>query len=170
MRTYTVHELPGAPIDGDGIIFVREGFSWGAFIFNWIWALWNRLWLAAVLYLAASIAIAALIPLIGFDEVAATIIALGLQFFFAAEANDIRRWTIKTRGYREIGIVTALTEEEAELKFFSTWQGPATPSTATRPAAPNIPMPRPGAVWPRPTNRSEEVLGLFPQAEPKADH
>ncbi|MBI1260224.1 MAG: DUF2628 domain-containing protein [Rhizobiales bacterium] len=170
MRTYSVHELHGAPIDGDGIVFVREGFSWAAFFFNWIWALWNRLWLAAVAYLGLSIGLAALIPFFGLDQLAALIISIGIQFFFAVEANDIRRWTLEARGYREIGIVSAGSEAEAELKFFGTWEGPSKPPASLRPAAPHIPMPRPGAVWPRPTNRSEEVLGLFPQAETKADH
>jgi hypothetical protein len=59
MRIYTVHELAGAPADGKGFVFVREGFSVPAMIFTLFWLAFERQWLALVYYVAAMVCVAA---------------------------------------------------------------------------------------------------------------
>ena len=44
MRVYTVHmRRPALDPDAD-FRLVKEGFSWPAFFFSFLWALWSRLW------------------------------------------------------------------------------------------------------------------------------
>src|SRR5262249_12705749 len=70
MRIYTVFLRKAAdPLftpDLDAV-FVREGFNWAAFFFTWIWALVNRLWIAAALLFAGDVAIALAFELVAFD-------------------------------------------------------------------------------------------------------
>lgn len=162
MRIYTVHELPGAPLDGGGVVFLREGFSWAALFFTWIWALVNKLWLVAGLFFAISVALAAVLEWLVIDQTAALMVTLAIQIFFAMEANELRRWTLERRGYRLIRIVAARNQQDAELAFFGSPQGQALMTRGPRPTE----MSDTGPIWPKRQTYGEDVLGLFP----KADH
>src|ERR671913_35205 len=57
MKTYTLH-LPARAAAGDAeaierAVLVRDGFSWGAFFFSFLWFFVRRLWLAGLIVLAA---------------------------------------------------------------------------------------------------------------------
>jgi hypothetical protein len=155
MRIYTVHELAGAPADGKGVVFVREGFCVPALVFTVFWLAFERLWLALVIYVAAMIGVAVLAYVIG-NEDATLILTLALHVLLGVSAHDIRRWTLARNGYRDVGVAGGRTLEEAERDFFRRWDGPAQamPSGSGSAKAP---------VWPR---RPEDhgALGLFPRA------
>ena len=52
LKVYTVHlRQPARDAERD-LVIVREGFSWGAFLVSVLWALWNRLWLVAIVLMA----------------------------------------------------------------------------------------------------------------------
>ncbi|MCE9648095.1 MAG: DUF2628 domain-containing protein [Parvibaculum sp.] len=156
MRIYTVHELAGAPADGKGVVFVREGFSAPALVFTVLWLAFERLWLALVFYVAAMIAVAALAYVIGNADATLTL-TLALHVLLGVSANDIRRWTLARNGYRDVGVAGGRTLEEAERDFFRRWNGPF----QAAPASPSGSVKAP--VWPR---RPEDhgALGLFPRA------
>ena len=162
MRIYTVHELPGAPLDGAGIMLVKEGFSFPAFAFSWAWLLWHRLWVALCIWIGLTATLSFAMQ-IAFGAGAAMACSLALQFLLGAEANDIRRWTLARKGYRELGVTGGGSLEEAERNFFAKWDRPLDVEKVRPVTAP---------VWPRPaparTAGSEgEVFGLFPHG-PKA--
>ena len=63
MRVYTVHlRQPGPDED---LVFIREGFSFWAFLLTWAWALWNQLWLFAGALIVANLAIAGTVVVVG---------------------------------------------------------------------------------------------------------
>jgi hypothetical protein len=55
MAVYTVHEPSPTPEesapDPERFIFVRDGFSFAAFLFGPLWMLWHRMWLVCFGYL-----------------------------------------------------------------------------------------------------------------------
>src|SRR5580692_6073602 len=54
MPAFAVFEPPmGRPgaHHTDRLVFLREKFSWGAFLFGALWMIWRRLWLVLLLYL-----------------------------------------------------------------------------------------------------------------------
>lgn len=155
MRIYTVHQLAGAPADGKGFVFVREGFSVPATIFTVFWLAFERLWLALVYYVAAMIGVATLAYVIG-DEDVTLILTLALHVLLGVSAHDIRRWTLERQGYRDIGIAGGRTLEEAERDFFRRWDGSALPIERVAPV--NAP------VWPHRGADDQSPLGLFPRA------
>jgi hypothetical protein len=154
MRIYTVHELQGAPLDGAGIVLVKEGFSLPAFAFSWIWLLWHRLWVALALWIALLVAISLIAQnLLGAEAIA--ICSLALQVLLGFEANDIRRWTLERKGYRMVGLAGGGNLEEAERAFFAKWDRSLHVETA----------PAPMPVWGRRAEAaSGDVTGLFPKA------
>lgn len=158
MRTYTVHELSGAPADGRGIVFVREGFSWPAAVFTLLWLLVKRLWIAAAFWFALSVGVALSAKALGASEELIFAVNFVMQGFLAVAAHDIERWTLRRRGYREIGIASGPDLLSAERDFFRHWTRPI---AAAAPAAPrSVTAP----VWPRKPSRDDEPLGLFPHA------
>jgi hypothetical protein len=169
MRAYTVHAPPDEA-EPERFAFVKDGFSWPALFVPILWVLWHRLWLALVWYLAWLLTLAWVDRLAG--EGFATALAIVGAVWLAAEGNDIRRRSLASRGWRELGAAGGKNLEEAEVRFFAEWNRPA---QAAQPAQP----PTIGAVqaarqqtiiraaYPpsRAYDREETVLGLFPEAE-----
>ena len=126
MRIYTVFTpslLEGidAVVDAEA---VKEGFSWPAFILSIFWALWHRLWLAALVFFAANLALGAVLALTGADWLASTAGSLGLAAIIGWTANDIRRAKLARRGFAERAPVIAATGEAAIRRYFDVGAGP----------------------------------------------
>ena len=118
MRVYTVH-MRRQSLDPDrDIALVKEGFCWPAFLFSVFWALWLRLWWVALGLFALNAVVGAALTLAGADPVSETAISVGLAIMVGFVANDLKRWTLRRRGFREISVVAASDVEAAELRFF----------------------------------------------------
>jgi hypothetical protein len=123
MRTYTIHHRAGA--NGDDVVVIKEGFSWGAFIFNFLWALWHRLWLAFLVLLVVMLAIDAAADLLGLNQALASVIGLAVSLWVGFSANDWRRRALERRGY-ELGAVVAAQDGDAALRRFVDLAPPGT--------------------------------------------
>jgi hypothetical protein len=121
MRIWTVH-MPPPPLAGTAgrprrrasPVLVREGFSWGAFLFGPLWLLARRLWLPALLWLVGVLALAALLP--------AAVSAAALpaaQFLLGCHTRDLRRWALARRGYTQAHVVAERDEERALARLLS---------------------------------------------------
>jgi len=166
MAVYTVLEPPASGDDmrdAERVAFVRDGFSWLAFLFPLLWLLWHRMWLVFVLWIAIVVLAEWGASFLGGPAplVAAAAIAVLIGF----EANNLRRWTLERRGWRFAGVVAGTDRSECERRFFSGWKWREMQlvSIATPPRAPV------GAAAPMPyASEGDEVhriLGLFPNSE-----
>ena len=118
MRVYTVH-MRHQNLDPDrGVVLIKEGFCWPALFFSVFWALWCRLWWVALGLFVVNAVLSAALTFLGADPVSETAISVGVAILFALLANDLKRWTLKRRGFNEIGVVTAASAEAAEHRFF----------------------------------------------------
>lgn len=167
MTLYTVHAPEAATPDPERFVFVKDGFCWPALFVPELWLIFRRQWLVLILYILAAVAFAFAAgrlaePLPGFALVL-------LRFFFALEANGLRRWTLERNRYRLIGVVEGRGIGDAELRFFDGWLAdmPATPSAdGSAPPARALRQPVPAepatpAPW-TPSVEAGEVVGLFP--------
>jgi hypothetical protein len=168
MKAYTVHAPPTDPQNEERFVFVKDGVSWPALFVPALWMLWHRMWLALLWYVAWVLALAWIGRLAGED--AATIVALLGAILLALEANNLRRGSLWSRGWREIGAAYGGDREEAEVRFFQSRALTATASVAA-PAALASPL-QPQATIVRaayPARRlpdpDETVIGLFPEPE-----
>ncbi len=159
MTTFTLHlpreARPGDPTALDEAELVKDAFSWGAFIFTFLWFFFHRLWLAGFAVLAGLIAFAAALNLLDVHPAAGALAQLLLQVLIGLEANSLRRWTLARRGLALVDVVTAADRDEAEAKAFARW-------LEQRPAPVRNPAPAPVLSTSR---RPEPVIGLFPDAE-----
>jgi len=159
MAVYTVHEPPRRDADllahTGRFVFVRDGFSWGAFLLAPLWMLRHHLWLVLVAYLAIAGAVGAILWLVGASDNTAMTTAILLSVLIGFEASSLRRWALDRRGWVDRGVVVAEDDEAAERRFFAKW---VTDAQSRRPA----PATSAAALRAFP-NASSDVLGLFPE-------
>jgi hypothetical protein len=127
MRVYTVHVHPSRR-DADGIgdrdvVLVKEGFSWPALFFSVIWAIWKGLWLVALLFLVLQTALSFFFNVFLIGTLTQVVLTLLLAIAIGFFANDLRRWTLSRRGFRDAGVVVGRDLLAAERRFFENSPG-----------------------------------------------
>jgi hypothetical protein len=176
MSTYTVHEPPprhdaGNP-DPVSYVFVRDGFSFWAFLLGPLWMLWHRLWLVLIGYLLAAASLQLALAAVGAPFAVRLTVAVLLALLVGFEAPTLRRFTLARRRWRNVGVVIGDDLESAEHRFFDTWVGQARagePREARMPARRAFAAPQgaggsPLAVtMPSMRDPSTDVIGLFPE-------
>jgi hypothetical protein len=160
MAVYTVHEPPrrrgDAQAHAERFAFVRDGFSWPAFLFGPLWMLRHRLWLALLVYVVLLAGLGAILRAIGAAD-AVLAIGLLLALLLGFEASSLRRYGLARRRWRNIGIVVGDDLESAERRFFDAW---ANEPGRQQPSPP--PPDGPAPVSPGP------IIGLFPEPGARA--
>jgi hypothetical protein len=160
MAVYTVHEP--APKTGarsasepERFVFVRDGFSFWALLLGPLWMLRHRMWLVLLGYGVLAAALSVVLHLHASGKIGLVVWGL-IAFLIGFEAGTLRRFTLRRRRYRNIGIVVGDDRELAERRFFDVWvrkDSKAAPAPDAPALAPSLRMPQPGS----------DVLGLFPE-------
>jgi Protein of unknown function (DUF2628) len=162
MSVYTVYAPPlkrgrSAP-DPERFVFVRDRFSFWAFLLPPLWMLRHRLWLAFILYLIVIVAVEFALGAIGASRGMMTTAAVLLSLLVGLEAASLRRRAFARRGWSSVGIVVGDDLESAERRFFDSWvtqlprNGKPRASSQPGASAPNLRRPP-----------ASEVTGLFPE-------
>ncbi len=116
LRLYTVHLPP--PSSGDTVpVLIKEGFSWGAFLFNVIWTLWHRLWIESAALLALFLALGVISDYIALTDSVETAIMVAVAVLIGFSGNDWRRESYRRRGYRDADVVSGPDPENALRRF-----------------------------------------------------
>ncbi len=157
--TYTLH-VPASAEPGDAEALekaelVRDGFSWGAFLFTFLWFFWHRLWLAGIAVLIAVVGLPLALRALGFGGFSAFAAEVLLSILIGLEANSLKRWTWR-RKKPAVDLVTASDRDEAEAKAFARWLDTPGERRASR-APGRAPLASYGG--------GEPVIGLFPDVE-----
>lgn len=164
MTTFTLHlprdARPGDPEALEEAELVKDSFSWGAFIFTFLWFFAHRLWLAGLAVLLVLVAFDLALNLLNVTPAAGVVAHLLLSWLIGLEANSLRRWTLARNGRPVVDVVSASDRDEAETKAFARWLDR---SAAPLPARSPVPSPSPAPVFS--PLRPEPVIGLFPDAE-----
>ena len=120
MASFVIMEAPhgkaGAP--EERIEVIRDGFSFWAFVFPFFWLLWHRLWIEAVLVLAAG-AVTGMVGSWPAFEFMSSALAVLISLFVGLEANNLRIAALRRRGWSESAVIEAGSRAEAELRFFA---------------------------------------------------
>ena len=121
MRVYTVH-VPRKPWRDlraavATAVAVKDGFSWPAFFFSFVWALTQRLWLVALVLFVVEMVL--MIPFAYLDGLTETAGSLGVMLVVGWLGNDLKRWGLARRGLAEQGAVLAESGEEAVKRYFA---------------------------------------------------
>lgn len=160
MAVYTVHQPPlkkyeAAP-DPVRFAFVRDGFSFWAFLFGPLWMLRYRMWLVLLGYIVVVIGMQVGLRLVGAPGGVAGFAAFMLALLVGMEAGTLRRFTLGRRRWRNLGTIVGSDLDAVEQRFFDAWVRGETLS----PVAPVSAHAAPGA---RGASAAPDVIGLFPQ-------
>ena len=117
MKIYTVHLRPDLPKPYEAPVFVREGFHWPAFLFTFLWALYQRLWAFAALILLAYGVIFGLGEALSLSEPSLAALQFAIQLLVGFSANDWLRRRLKKRGYVLADITTGEGLLGAQQRF-----------------------------------------------------
>jgi len=173
---YSVYE-PGEPSANlveraDSLVFVKDGFSWPAFFLAPFWLLYHRMWLGLVLFVGGFILLDVVLSMNDVGEAVSGWAGIAYMFFFAMEANGLRRYSLERKGYELAGMALGGNREEAEVTFFHGWlpgqrrSGPPaeTASGAKAQSAPKSQAPNVGSTG-QPARPSDDgIIGSFPNA------
>ena len=118
MRFYTVHRRSRGVLAEPDVEFVKEGFSWPAAIFGFLWALWHRMWWTAVGLFVAEAAISLLLDHFEADTSVEIIVGIAVAALIGWAADDLRRAALAVRGFAVVGVVAAPGLDAAEQRFF----------------------------------------------------
>jgi hypothetical protein len=166
MSVYTVHEPPvragAAATDVERFAFVRDGFSWWAFLLAPLWMLRHRMWLVLIGYVVVAAAIEIPLRMSGAPALAASLIGVLLGLLVGLEAGTLRRFTLNRRGWKNLGVVSGDDLEDAERRFFDAWLRRTTSPSGGPHASPPPPAPSPAAPIQR-RSPGNDVIGLFPE-------
>ena len=155
MAVYTVHEPPlkgdGQTSDPERFEFVRDGFSFWAFVFSPLWMLRHRMWLVLLGYVAVSAALELVFSLLNVTAAARPVAGFFLALLIGIESATLRRFTLGRRRWINLGVIVADDLEAAERRFFDVWvkSGGAAPRTVESQS--------------RQAAAAPDVIGLFPQ-------
>lgn len=154
MARYTVHVPTNEASQQNPLertVFVREGWSWGAFIFGPLWLFWHRHIAFGLIVLVLYGLVLTAINALPVHANAVSIAHILLSFLFGLEGASLRRFALGKAGHAEVALVSGETQDEIERRFFA-GQGPML--TAASPAS----VPRIAA-----HGASTDVIGLFPK-------
>jgi hypothetical protein len=161
MPVFTVHEPPrraaDAVADPERIVFVRDGFSFWAFLFTVLWMARYRMWLVLLLYLLIAVGAVTALRFAGVGTAGIVLAGFAIAVLVSMEAATLRRFTLQRRGFRDIGIVSGEDREDAERRFFDSWVRTAPEKRSAPPAAPRGP-----SVPPVRSSYPPDIVGLFP--------
>ena len=167
MSIYTVHEPPPkadtAEADPERFVFVRDGFSFWAFLLAPLWMLRHRMWLVFLGYVIVTVALQVGLRLIGASTTVIMLAGALVSVLIGFEATSLRRFTLWRRRWKNVGIVVGDDVESAERRFFDAWMNRSrtNPPASVEPRAASALAP---AVPPaRRSPASSDVIGLFPQ-------
>lgn len=117
MKIYTVHNKP-EDTSLENTIFVPEGFSWKAFVFNVLWLLYYRVWFASLFVVLVLV----FFEWVGYkdllDEASLGVIQFAFLFLVGQNANDWRRDSLKRKGYALTDIVASDSNFRARQRYF----------------------------------------------------
>jgi len=161
MPTFTVHAPPRrdgeAPASPERFAFVRDGFHGWAFLLAPFWLIARRLWLALVLWIVVTAAVATVLALLGASASAQSIAAFCIALLVGFEAATLRRWTLTRRGWATLGFVVGEDRDVAERRFFTQWAA----------GGGRLPVDDPAPAMSAPVRRGpptgHDVIGLFPE-------
>ena len=170
MPVYTVH----APVTTnagvratDRFAFVRDGFHVWAALAGVLWLAWHRLWLALIGWIVVIAAIDVGLAVLGARGMTIFLANLLLALLLGFEAASLRRWTLSRRNWRQLDIVVADDEEQAERRFFDRWtakQRALNDQSAVDRGAPPPTRDVPGQPFSKPPPAPyNEIIGLFPE-------
>lgn len=117
-KLFTAYEKAELTEPADRVVLVPEGFSLWAFVFSFFWLIYHRLWVATLGYIVLLVLLGYVSEQFGLSEITVGLVQLFLQVMLGFSAHDLRRQSLRWRGYHFTGVVAAETPLNAERRYY----------------------------------------------------
>lgn len=121
MNIYTIHTKKNDKFNPENAIFIKEGFSLWAAIFQLFWAIYHGMWLCAAALFFAEMFFLILEKSAIMNELSVTVLNIGMFLLVGFCANDWRRSNLEKNGYELLDVVSAGNLNEAKQKFYASY-------------------------------------------------
>ncbi len=125
--SFTVHEAPERPADriarAEALTFVRDGFTWPAFLWGPGWLLEQKIWTGLLAYAGVIAALSAAWWIFDAPWQILALVLLAVHLLIGSEADELARAQLTARGWTLIGQVTGTSALDCERRFFDRWLG-----------------------------------------------
>ena len=155
--TFTLHEC------GDDVLAVPDDRSIWAFVFGGFWLVWHGAWIVGALWITGTVLVQSFAAHLvdGAPELALAAFVLTLlpRLWLLLEGAQLRRWSLKRRGYRLCAVVEA--DDAATAEDIFVWRrmnASARTTDAQEAAVPERTVP---TIMPAPKPRND-TFGLVP--------
>ncbi len=115
MKQYKLFKNPSGSVEA-----VKQGWSWPAFFFSFIWAMVKKMWGIGVGVLIGCFVVGLIIGLLFSDagsskvvDLFINLLAIILNIIFGVKGNSWREKSLLSHGYELVGTVTAANPESA---------------------------------------------------------
>jgi hypothetical protein len=133
-------------------IFIKDRFSWGAFLIPPLWLGYKRIWRWLLVYALLEGLLIAGATNIALNPALTGIISLLIAFFIGICGREWWGAALERRGFELAGIVQGETPEDAERRFYDHY----------RSARPRNLVVQPFSASSSQSTREPGVIGLFP--------
>lgn len=116
MAIYTVQSAGDDEDPLERSIFLRDGFSWPAFVLAQVWLLYHRLWLALAIWLLLEVGY--LVLIFPHVPILVSVAVDGLAHLFIGFEGQRLRVQKAARSAERTDVVEARDQEDAEVVFF----------------------------------------------------
>lgn len=125
MLVFTIFEPPNAAPDrlerAERLAFIKDGFTFGAFLLGPLWLAANGLWQALIGYIVGVGGLVAGLDALGVSDTWIGLVLLAIQLGLGFEADALQRWSLMRRGWQLVGTVSGTSRLDCERRFFDAW-------------------------------------------------
>ena len=118
METFLVYMKKKGNSLGEAV-FLREGFSFNALIFNLAWLLLNRLWVQFIAFSLVFVFIIELASKLVLDPLTAFTSLVLLLIYIGMSSSDFIRAKLEKTNYELKEVILAYTLDEAKYRFLA---------------------------------------------------
>ena len=127
VAVFTIHEPPNPAADridrAEAMVFIADGFSWGAALMAPLWLAAHQLWVALGAFVVVATVLAFGLTAVGINAGWIVVALMALNVWLGFEAPEIQRRTLSANGWGDAGSVSGRNQTECERRFFDMWLG-----------------------------------------------
>jgi hypothetical protein len=133
-------------------IFIKDRFSWGAFLVPPLWLGYRRIWRWLLVYALLEGLLVAGATNVALNPALTGIVSLLIAFFTGICGREWWGAALERRGFELAGIVQGETPEDAERRFYDHYRSARPRNLVVQPFSTSMSQPQ----------REPGVIGLFP--------
>ena len=117
-KIFNAYEKPEAAEPTERVELLREGFSFFAFVLNFFWLIFNRMWWVLLGYVALMLALGMTVQVLQLPETTMMLLQTFINLLLGFHAYDLQGWVLKRKGYRLAGVLVAESELAAQRRYY----------------------------------------------------